>query len=301
MSQHLNDLQNVPDSRELELARADLAAQNKLYVEIGKEVALLATSNIPIWGTIQDGLSALGNLFTGNWGDAALDVVGMIPLGGDAVKSTVKGAKLAKRAAVVAARIQELRNKVRRLDDLAKKAAAARKYWAKKKGAAYERLVEDLKKCKTRECRQKKIADYRNNKFKQIPRGGKWAGAPGNSKWTPEPGSEAAKALKDWGQSGIVYKNGKPDFGPFVKKGPDGRRMEVKIDNMRGDSNDFTQARAALKRRYPNLSKKDEGFYTWHHKEDGSTMQLVDRRIHDRTLGGGSHAGGDSMVRDPAY
>jgi hypothetical protein len=301
MSQHLNDLSNTPDSRELELARAELASQNQLYVELGKEAVALGTSNIPIWGTIQDGLSAIGNLIQGKWGDAALDVVGMVPLGGDAIKSTVKGAKIAKRAAQIAARIQQLRNKVRAIEQQIRKAAAGRKFWNQKKGAAYQKLVDDLAKCKTKECRKKKIADYQNNKFKQIPRGGKWAGPPGNSKWTPEPGSQAAKALKEYGQSGIVYKNGKPDFGPFVKKGPDGGRMEVKIDNMGGGSNDFTQARAELKKRYPNLSKNDEGYFTWHHKEDGSTMQLVDRRIHDRTLGGGSHAGGDSMVRDPAY
>jgi hypothetical protein len=48
---------------------------------------------------------------------------------------------------------------------------------------------------------------------------GTWSGEPGNSKWKPEPGSEAEQALKDFKQDGVQYRNGKPDFSPFMQKG----------------------------------------------------------------------------------
>jgi hypothetical protein len=38
-------------------------------------------------------------------------------------------------------------------------------------------------------------------------------------------------------------------------------------------------------------SKPPEGF-TWHHVQDGKTMQLIPQSIHNAPMGGFSHAGG---------
>jgi len=43
---------------------------------------------------------------------------------------------------------------------------------------------------------------------------------------------------------------------------------------------------------------------TWHHKEDkedGVSMQLVDKDVHDKALGGAPHTGGASVVKDPQF
>lgn len=306
MAQHLQDLENVPDSRELELARNDLEMLNQRYGEIAKEAGWLAASSVPVVGGFVDAASAIGNAWSGNWADAGLDLVGLIPVYGDGVKGVAKGSKIARYGAKLAEQVAAARKKVLALEEQGKKIAAARKYWSSKKGEAYKKLEEELKKCTTKECRKKKIKDYEEGKFKNVPNSGKWDGPRGNSKWHPEPGTEADKALKEYGQDGINYRNGKPDFSPFVKRDANGRPMETPISNMRGDhrgaDGDFGQARDAMEERYGswNATKQEKG-YTWHHNEDTSTMQLVDTRIHASGQGGATHAGGASAVNDPAY
>jgi hypothetical protein len=61
--------------------------------------------------------------------------------------------------------------------------------------------------------------------------------------------------------------------------------------NHAAKTGDFGRARTAMKDKYGkwNASKMEEG-YTWHHNEDTSTMQLVDRRIHGTGYGGGAHS-----------
>ncbi|MFS8125129.1 HNH endonuclease [Agrobacterium leguminum] len=309
MSQHLDDLVNVPDTRELELARRDLDMLNQRYTEIAKEAGWLAASSVPVVGGVVDVASAIGNAWTGNWADAGLDLVGLIPVWGDGAKAAAKGTKIARYAEKLMSQVAAAQRKVKALEDHVRKSAAASKYWASKRGEAYRKLQEDLRKCNTKACRQKKIDEYKDGgKYKNIPREkGTWAGEPGNSKWSPEPGSNADKALKEYGQDGISYKNGKPDFSPFVKKGPDGQPIQTRISDMKGDlargpDGDVGQAVGPLKERYGSWSKAaDENGFTWHHNEDTSTMQLVDSRIHNTGQGGGAHSGGASAVNDPSY
>ncbi|WP_425640328.1 HNH endonuclease [Agrobacterium radiobacter] len=307
MSQHLDDLVNVPDTRELELARRDLDMLNQRYTEIAKEAGWLAASSIPVVGGVVDVASAIGNAWTGNWADAGLDLVGLVPVWGDGAKAAAKGTKIARYAEKLMSQVAAAQRKVKALEDHVRKSAAASKYWASKRGEAYRKLQEDLRKCNTKACRQKKIDEYKNGgKYKNIPREGKWSGEPGNSKWSPEPGTPADKALKEYGQDGVQYRNGKPDFSPFSQKGPDGKPIEARIPDMQGNhaarNGDFGQARTAMKERYGswNASKMEDG-YTWHHNEDTSTMQLVDERIDAVKSGGGAHTGGASAVKDPAY
>jgi len=308
MSQHLDDLVNVPDSRELQLARSDVDMLNQRYTEIAKEAGWLAASSIPVVGGVVDVASAIGNAWTGNWADAGLDLFGLVPGWGDGAKAAVKGTRIARYGEKLVSQVAAAQRKVKALEDHVRKSAAASKYWSSKRGEAYRKLQEDLRKCNSKACKQKKIDEFKNGgKYKNIPRGGKWAGEPGNSKWTPDAGSNAEKALKDYGQDGIAYKNGKPDFSPFMKKGPDGQPIQTRISNMQGDlargpNGDVGQAVAPLKEKYGGWSKTaNEDGFTWHHNEDTSTMQLVDSRIHNTSEGGGAHSGGASAVNDPAY
>ena len=80
---------------------------------------------------------------------------------------------------------------------------------------------------------------------------------------------------------------------PFDKDGyPDFRaagvvKAEVKIKNMRGTNADYKAANDVL-----GVRKTPEGF-TWHHHQDGTTMQLVPSKIHAET----GHTGGAAIVR----
>lgn len=84
---------------------------------------------------------------------------------------------------------------------------------------------------------------------------------------------------------------GYPDFSPYAH--PD-HPKPVKI-NMTGDnSTDFKNANLAIGR---TGSKPPKG-YTWHHMEDGESMILVRRDVHDCTTGGFAHTGGASVVKN---
>jgi len=77
-------------------------------------------------------------------------------------------------------------------------------------------------------------------------------------------------------------KDGYPDFraAGVVKK-------EVKI-KFSGDRNkDSRTADAAA-----GFTEKQEGF-TWHHHQDGTTMQLVPKNVHDAT----GHTGGHAIIK----
>jgi hypothetical protein len=118
----------------------------------------------------------------------------------------------------------------------------------------------------------------------------------------PDADTPLGQALTKYqGIDGIEFRNGFPDFSPFVKTGPDGRPASVEIPNMQGNNRgadgDFGQAREALREQSgESWTKSQEKGYTWHHSEDGTTMLLVDRDIHGNT----AHQGGASMMRDQA-
>ena len=170
--------------------------------------------------------------------------------GGDGTKAAVKGTKIARYAEKLVSQVAAAQRKVKGLEDHVRKSAAASKYWASKRGEAYRKLQEDLKKCNSRHAVRKRSKNTRMA-GQNIPREGKWSGEPGNSKWTPEPGSPAEQALKDYKQTGVEYRNGKPDFSPFLQKGRDGQSIEAHIPDMQGNhaarNGDFGQARTAMK------------------------------------------------------
>ncbi len=83
--------------------------------------------------------------------------------------------------------------------------------------------------------------------------------------------------------NGVRFKeNGCPDFTPWEKA-----RVEIEPSNRLDDwLGDFRRANEAA-----GLERTPRG-YTWHHMEDGKTMQLVPQSLHNAV----SHSGGRSVI-----
>ena len=124
---------------------------------------------------------------------------------------------------------------------------------------------------------------------------GVWDGKEGDSKFHPND-IDAQKALKDYKQDGINYRDGNPDFSKCSES-------LVKIDNMTSDRpSNFRQADEMCSKQW-NVEKRDgrtdwsprdvkewrsENRYSWHERIDRKTMDLVQRDVHEecRHFGG---------------
>ncbi|WP_135212625.1 HNH endonuclease [Vitreimonas flagellata] len=87
----------------------------------------------------------------------------------------------------------------------------------------------------------------------------------------------------------VTYRDGFPDFSPFMRH-PSGVRS-VTIENMTGTPADFRAANAAAGR--PEWGRAAPEDWTWHHHQDGRTMQLIPTNINDKF----PHIGGAAIVR----
>jgi len=86
--------------------------------------------------------------------------------------------------------------------------------------------------------------------------------------------------------SGIEFnKQGFPDFGPVSK-------AQVRIDGLTGNY----AKDAALANKAVGLSKTPSD-YVWHHVEDGRTMQLVPKDVHNEVR----HTGGAAVIRNEGF
>lgn len=116
---------------------------------------------------------------------------------------------------------------------------------------------------------------------------GKWEGDVGNSLFIPD-SKEARKALEQYGQNGIEYKDGNPDFSKTSE-------ATVEIDNMTSNRpKNFRQADIKCAEEW-NKEGRDgrtdwkpgdvtkwrrENKYSWHERLDRKTMDLVQSDIH---------------------
>lgn len=136
---------------------------------------------------------------------------------------------------------------------------------------------------------------------------GHWKGERGNSEFIPnentEAGMKAKEKLAEYGQEGIRYKNGEPDFSKCAE-------ATVKIDNMTENRpNNFRQADTKCAEQW-NTSKKDgrsdwtrsdvrnwrhENNCSWHERCDTKTMDLVSQDIHTNKVF--PHSGGVSECK----
>lgn len=139
---------------------------------------------------------------------------------------------------------------------------------------------------------------------------GTWEGERGESKFVPNPDSEVGNAAKEklseYGMDGVEYKDAEPDFSKCCE-------AEVKVDNMTENrENNFAQADAECAKMWNEVGRdgkndwtaadvrdwRRENQYSWHECCDTTTMQLVDRDIHETFR----HSGGvaECKVRDAA-
>ncbi len=236
-----------------------------------------------------DAISLGMSVAEGDWVGAFLSGVSFVPYLGDAVAKPVKIARATKtiaaieqKAAALAKTIAHYKSAATRIAQRKMAAAAER---ARRTKEATENYAKNLK-CPT--CPKPK--QYGT----QLPATGTWKekGEKGNSRWTSDTDPPVS----------LDYKEGYPDFStsnpPSLYPKGDGK---VEIEMM-GDKSDFAAAKKAMQDKlgdpkWPNEPGRDapQG-YTWHHSEDGATMELVLKSIHDKAESGAAHVGGASIV-----
>lgn len=264
------------DPKKTQSAYNDLQNLSAKYGELAADATLAAGGALPPpWGTAVDVVSLGKSVFTGDWGGALLDLVGFIPIAGDAAKA----GKIAKRL-----------DDIRRSLDVAKSALAqsfkrtkeiAAKYWddvVKRNRKAYD---DAIKSCTTKQCREN-LAKLKGPQYKNTPKSGKngnWSsGERGDGVWTPANGGPP-----------VTYKNGFPDYSPFSKG-------DVDIPMKGNHTSDFTAADKAMREKLNDPSWRRPSDHTWHHNENGVTMQLVPKNVHATGAGASTpHMGASSM------
>jgi hypothetical protein len=306
---------NTPDqtSPQVTAAQADVNRINQELFDLGVETAKLVASSSPVGGQIVDGASAVANLAAGNWGAAFLDGLGMIPLGGDALKGAIRGTKIAKALSRAQDALKAAEAALSRAKGLAKTRAAAKTYWdaLKKKR---DDIIKKYKGCKTEACA--KARDDELRAASRLPKSnGKWVdkdGKPapaGSGYWKPDEGSELHKTLSRHQDpvKGVPFEDGKPDFSGFPPKGMD-KVHQVEIEMKGNSTSDITDAKNALIAKGGPDTRGSGQPGTWHHEPNGTTMSYVDKDVHtayqraDGTANPGTpHMGGDSMTRDPEF
>jgi len=118
------------------------------------------------------------------------------------------------------------------------------------------------------------VRDIRESKPQYSPTIEKWYKKGGkisidkNNNWT----------YKDWEGNSVSYKNGFPDF-----KSANLVRQEVNIGKFIERNKDFAKAKSM------GYEKSVDG--TWHHSEDGKTLQEIETILHKRF----THIGGISI------
>ena len=129
---------------------------------------------------------------------------------------------------------------------------------------------------------------------------GIWKGDPGNSLFIPN-NADARKALNKYGQEGIEYRDGIPDFSKVSE-------ATVTIDNMTSKIYDnYRQADIKCADQW-NLEAKDgrtdwkpqdirawreKNHYSWHERSDRKTMDLAQGDVHGEC----KHFGGRAECR----
>jgi hypothetical protein len=246
---------------------------------------------------ISDAIGAARSVAQGDWIGAGLSVISMIPYAGDLVGKTAKGARVTKRILAIKEKIADNVVRARKAitDALKKDAAAIRAKRATQKAEKIEDSV--VSGCKVG-----------GNKFgTQSPKEGWVKGERGDGSWDPKKSGLSEDRVKKidsvTGGKPIEFKEGYPDFSEYTAKvkGADGRvidgKVEIELSPTGNRDIDFDRADAAMRDKLgdPNWEKPKD--YTWHHAEDGTTMELLPTDLH----GNVPHSGGVSIAKDPSY
>lgn len=309
-------------------AERELAELNAKYGEIAADATLAGASMLPPpAGTIADVVSLGKSLISGDWGGALLDTVGFVPLFGDSIKAAGKGTKLLKLAEALEVGIKAAKSKLSRLKGglVAARRAHAAKYWDEIVHAGRKRYDEAIASCSTQACRDAVPVSLKGDHYKLTPadpKKGDWVGgARGDGVWKPKPGNRLSRELENFSSNpklnpsgkpveGITYRNGFPEYDDLVvpavpaRKGQPLRKAQVEIPQTGNNGIDFPAADSELLEATGKTKAMLEDELgtklTWHHKEDGVTMQLVPEKVHGARSGSG-HSGGSSLVQTPEY
>ena len=258
----------------------EMAQLNAQYGELATDVGLAAGGALPPpFGTAAD-LASLGrSLWKGDWGGALLDVVGLVPILGDGAKA----GKIAKRLDDLRRAIDTAATGLRRA--FTRTNAAAGKYWDDVVKANREAYEQALRNCDgSRACREAAAAK-KGPQYEQTPVSGD------RGEWVSGERGDGVFQPADPSKPPIAYRNGFPDLSPHAQHSVD--------IPMRGNhSTDFTKADQAVRDRLGDPDWRRPEGYTWHHKENGTTMELVPQDIHSTAKGGyATHSGGASLYK----
>lgn len=123
------------------------------------------------------------------------------------------------------------------------------------------------------------------------PKTGIWNSAPNPNRWIKKGGKVeklpdgSVKYTNKDGVSVVYNADGHPDFSSFATK-------RVEIDGLVGDTyHDFIKANAEAGLPYGGRSPPE---FTWHHHQNGRTMELIPYEIHREF----THSGGASIIRN---
>jgi hypothetical protein len=293
MGAHL-DTKNL-DSPDINKAEKQLENTNKeLAFELTQAAVDVAGIVDPT--PISDVVGGAMSLMSGDLIGAGLSLISIVPYVGDALGKTTKAARSAKKIAALRERVLKLTTRVNNLK-VGQYAKRTRRKAAKL--IRKKRVDEAVKRKNCKNC-----ANPTNEWGVRLPDegSGTWKGKRGDGEWTPpDPAKidnpKEAKRLKKLINATdgkpIKYNDGYPDFSGFICKHK-GDPVKVEVE-MVGDPTDFTRANNAMKKKYPGWKQPKDT--TWHHKEDGVTMELVPYDIH----GNVPHTGGASIVKDADY
>ncbi len=269
---------------EIRRAEADLGKLNdELKLDLAQAAVDVAGIADPT--PISDAIGAGLSLYRGDFIGAGLSLISAIPYAGDALGKTAKGARLTKK-------INNLRKRIAAgMQTLnAVKAGASSAIRRRAAAAVRARLKKEAadKAARSATCKPCAKATGGNRFGTQSPKDG-WVngGERGNSSWKPaDPNSKAAKEISEvTGGRPVQFREGFPVFTPYAK-----RRVEI---NMRGDHYyDFKAANKAAG--FGDTAEPPKGF-TWHHHEDGVTMELVPQKLHNNVK---PHTGGASIAEE---
>lgn len=272
---------------ELNAISPEVSKKTGILEGLDKELALeLAQVGVDTAGIFDptptsDLIGAGMSIAKGDWIGAGLSLISVIPYAGDALGKSAKMARAAKKIASLKKKIEGAIAAVNKAKTVARKAAAA-KIRAKRAADAAKKAAKN-KKCKT--CKPATGNRFGTRSPKEGSNGTWNGGERGNSKWYPDPNTDKGKAvLKATGGKPVEFKDGYPNFSPHAS-----HRVEIE---MTGDNSiDFPAANKAA-----GLSETPKD-WTWHHKEDGVTMELVPSDLNNNI----PHTGGSSLVRDSGY
>lgn len=285
---------------------ADVAKKEKELADLNNELKLdLAQSAIDIAGIadptpISDVIGAGMSLWRGDVIGAGLSLISVVPYAGDALGKTAKGARLAKKMETLRKSIAATIDSINSAKKLARQQASA----ATRALKAARKAGKQVDNAMCVKC----LDEFVDPNFgTRMPRGG-FTGTRGASDWVPNPNSSSKynKGVLDWQKKhgakygikegdAIPYRDGFPDFSNYVYKNADGIPANPKIKMTGNDYTDFKSADDAMRKLDPDWEKPPG--WTWHHHEDGVTMQLVPTKINSVP-----HTGGASLTEHvPGY